>query len=152
MRCFLSTQRNAPPAVLTVMVGPVLWGTLNTVLSSRRPCRCRREETSLWRRRTSERRPFFHQSNQHYWWVMKTPATDSLTSHRHERQKNMRRVHYCMDVYACMVYNVCSVCNAIKINKLHHLFYKRYSHMIAHDIWWRSCGFKWFTNTESQRS
>ena len=50
-----------------MMVDLVLWGKL-TILSSRRPCRCRREETSLWRKRTSERCPFSHQSAQHDWW------------------------------------------------------------------------------------
>ena len=42
---FFSTLRNAAPAALTVMVGPVLWGALNTVLLYRRPCKCKREET-----------------------------------------------------------------------------------------------------------
>ena len=40
---FFSTQRSAAPAVLTVMVGPVLRGTLH--FSSWRPCRCRRSKT-----------------------------------------------------------------------------------------------------------
>ena len=41
---FFSTRCNASPAVLTVMVGPALWGTLH-IFSSWRPCRCRRSKT-----------------------------------------------------------------------------------------------------------
>ena len=41
---FFSTRCNASPAVLTVMVGPALWGTLH-ISSSWRPCRCRRSKT-----------------------------------------------------------------------------------------------------------
>ena len=76
-----------------------------------------------WRRRTSERRPFFHQSNQHYWRVMKTPVTDSLTSHRHEKTHvACSLLHGCV----CMYDSQCvSMCNAMKTYSLHNLFYER---------------------------
>ena len=150
---FFSTLRNAAPAVLTVMVGPVLWGALSTVLLSRRPCRCKREETSLWRRRTCERRPFLFMCSINtisVWWK---PQSRTVWRHN-EKRTNVAcsLLHGCLNMYGSQSV---SMCNAMKTYSMHHLFYER-------RLMWYDCpctrydeevvDLKVFVNTEFQRS
>ena len=85
---FVLTQRNAFPAVLTVMAGPVLRGTLN-MFSSWRPCRCRREETYGEGAGHVSGATCACTLHDHASSRMKTAVTDSLTSHTSKKQSNM---------------------------------------------------------------
>ena len=101
---FFSTQRNATTAVSTMMVDLVLRGKLHTVLSSRRPCRCKREETPLRKRRTSERCPFCHHDAHNTIDGDETSVTDSLTS---DTEKIFKKT-LCENMYFTT-----DICNAI---------------------------------------